>query len=247
MSHETGPLDISDRLTMASNVQPKPSEWTEIGQAEVVHTIFGKAKVRIIRKHDKVRRLFFLLASVAIAVMLWQGWVLFQRYEPVQSIYSYFHSSSNDDVNFLVASPEKMPSQDTSVIPKIQSKNILENASNTVDVELNNKPPQPQTNIGGGKIVAKQVVQRPLGTVKPQSGPYAASNVATMNQANKVPLHTQAPKTLYPKTPLPSGVVQGSTESPAVAAPLEVPLSKEDAVVAPAGDNQPADNPGSKQ
>ncbi len=54
MSHEINQLDIPDRQLQASTAQSKASTWTDIGEAQITYTIFGKAKVRIIRKHDNV-------------------------------------------------------------------------------------------------------------------------------------------------------------------------------------------------
>ncbi len=84
MKQENSQLDIPDRQLLASSAQP--SVWTEIGEAQVTHTIFGRAKVRIIRKHDNVRRAMWLTAVVVIiAVAAWQGWVAYQPSEPQQS------------------------------------------------------------------------------------------------------------------------------------------------------------------
>jgi len=60
MSHEINQLDIPDRQLQASTAQSKASTWTDIGEAQITYTIFGKAKVRIIRKHDNARRTFLL-------------------------------------------------------------------------------------------------------------------------------------------------------------------------------------------
>jgi hypothetical protein len=61
----------------------------EIGEAQIVHTIFGKAKVRIIRKHDKMRRTLWwagVAGAAAIAAVVWQqGWFAPQQAESLQS------------------------------------------------------------------------------------------------------------------------------------------------------------------
>jgi hypothetical protein len=247
MSHNSGQLDISERLTMASNSQPKASEWTEIGQVEVIHTIFGKAKVRIIRKHDKMRRLIFLVASVAVVIVLWEGWILFQRYVPVQNIYSYFHSSSDDNMSFAVSPPDKMPASDSTRMMKSQNKTNSENVTDTPDDVLKDKPAQPQINISSGKIAGQPIAQRPLTNVKPPLAPHAASNVAPTNVTHNVPIPNQAPKPLFPKTPLPVRAAQSSNSSPVTDVPLVVPASKEETAPAPEGENQAVDPAGAKQ
>jgi hypothetical protein len=61
--------------------------WTEIGEAEITYTMFGNAKVRIIRKQDKVRRTLWLTAigGMVLAAMAWQVWFSAQQAEPKQS------------------------------------------------------------------------------------------------------------------------------------------------------------------
>ncbi|MBU0688128.1 MAG: hypothetical protein KJ850_11330 [Gammaproteobacteria bacterium] len=40
---------------LVDETQPKAHVWTDIGKAEVEHSIFGKAKVRVYRKQDEIR------------------------------------------------------------------------------------------------------------------------------------------------------------------------------------------------
>ena len=85
MNHEISELDIPDRQLLASNA--KPSIWTEIGEAQITHTIFGRAKVRIIRKNENRHRIFWVLGVVvlAIAAAVWQGLFTLQRSEEDQN------------------------------------------------------------------------------------------------------------------------------------------------------------------
>jgi multisubunit Na+/H+ antiporter MnhC subunit len=70
--------DIADRQLPTVDTPHNESEWTEIGTAEITQSIFGKARVHIIRQHDKVRRAWFLTALVvslmvtAVAAVIWQ-------------------------------------------------------------------------------------------------------------------------------------------------------------------------------
>src|SRR5476651_66263 len=99
MGQDTGQFDISDRQLMAGNSRIKASEWTEIGQAEVVYTIFGKAKVRIVRKNDRMRNALYLLVIAAVAAIAWEGWVLFERTETEQSETFLPRLNTKNDVN----------------------------------------------------------------------------------------------------------------------------------------------------
>ncbi len=86
MSHEINQLDIPDHQLQAGTSQSK-GVWTEIGEAEITYTIFGNAKVRIIRKHDKTRRTLLLTATTAmvLAAMAWQVWFTSSQADPQQS------------------------------------------------------------------------------------------------------------------------------------------------------------------
>ncbi len=85
MSHEISQITGRHRVFPA---QPIVGTWTEIGRAEVVHTMFGKAKVRIIREQGENRRagrLLMALAATALGVAAWQGWVASMQTEAAQS------------------------------------------------------------------------------------------------------------------------------------------------------------------
>jgi hypothetical protein len=91
MSHEIGQLDIPDPRLRTSSASSRASVWTEIGEAQVTHTLFGRARVRIIRKHDKIRRALWLTAmaaAAALAVTAWQSWLAAQQPAAPQSVES---------------------------------------------------------------------------------------------------------------------------------------------------------------
>ena len=46
MGHEISQLDIQDRQLLATNAQSRAATWTEIGEAEITHTIFPKHAFR---------------------------------------------------------------------------------------------------------------------------------------------------------------------------------------------------------
>lgn len=52
---------------LLDETQPKAHVWTDIGEAEVENSIFGKAKVRVYRKRDEVRgALRWTLATIVL-------------------------------------------------------------------------------------------------------------------------------------------------------------------------------------
>lgn len=89
MNQQNSEFELSGIQLRESRTQPRVSMSREIGEAQIVHTIFGKAKVRIIRKHDKMRRALWwagAAGAAAIAAVVWQqGWFVPQQTETQQS------------------------------------------------------------------------------------------------------------------------------------------------------------------
>ena len=89
MNQQNSEFELSGIQLRESRTQPRVSMSREIGEAQIVHTIFGKAKVRIIRKHDKMHRALWwagVAGAAAIAVVVWQqGWLAPQQAESLQS------------------------------------------------------------------------------------------------------------------------------------------------------------------
>jgi hypothetical protein len=83
MSREINHAGTSDDRLPAGSADSRGC-WTDIGEAQVTHTIFGRAKVRIIRRQDKVRRTLWLTATAAMAltVLAWQIWLPSQAEPP---------------------------------------------------------------------------------------------------------------------------------------------------------------------
>lgn len=68
MQYDMGRFD----QPLLDETQPKAHVWTDIGEAEVESSIFGKAKVRVYRKRDEVRdalRWSVLTISVVVGIV----------------------------------------------------------------------------------------------------------------------------------------------------------------------------------
>jgi len=81
MGYEISQFDILNRQMLAGKPQPGSGKVSDIGEAKVTRTLFGRAKVRVMRDQDRKRRAWLLaiLFSAAAAAAVWEGWVIFQR------------------------------------------------------------------------------------------------------------------------------------------------------------------------
>lgn len=77
MQNEINQYDIPSYQMLTAREARRTERHTEIGEAVVVHTIFGRAKVRTLRKHhnpDLWRSVaIVVVASSALALFLWKG------------------------------------------------------------------------------------------------------------------------------------------------------------------------------
>lgn len=75
MANEVEQPAAEGRTSAASVQSPSEKKWTDIGEARIVETMFGKAKIRITHKHDGARRAGLLgltLLGLATAVLIGQ-------------------------------------------------------------------------------------------------------------------------------------------------------------------------------
>lgn len=80
MSSEIGHADITDRQLIQTGAPARKSLSREIGEAEVVHTLFGRARVRIIRKEDGFRHnLWWIVLAVMLTAVAVQIWLIAQH------------------------------------------------------------------------------------------------------------------------------------------------------------------------
>jgi hypothetical protein len=189
MVQETGQHDISDRQLMNANSQIKASEWTEIGQAEVVHTIFGKAKVRIIRKHDKMRRALYWLALGVMLAITWEGWILYQHFETERAEVMHPRFNTNIEASPAVSKSEVTTSPPTTLPVKNSSKPLSQTEINDPVGIDKNKSGLPHDLSNNSQ---KTILHHPIKPVAPQSAPVATNG----NQADKTLQAKPLPKPL---------------------------------------------------
>ena len=246
MSYEIGQLDIPDRELLPARARPRVSMSMEIGEAVVTHTIFGRAKVRIIRKHYSVLRTFWLtvIAVLAAAVAAaWLEWIASQQAGTLQGADA--------------APPMSASVQDA---PLVQPENIPVPAA---ALPTTNEPAAPApAGIGSPAIsqqVAPQAAQsldaaapipaKPARRPKPSAASALpdANDTAPMNQAGRPRL----PRQSFAKPAAPAATVppaaqppQDTTES---VAPLTAPVVQEDTSTPSSGGDGQAAGPAEAQ
>jgi hypothetical protein len=265
MVHEISQFDISDRQLLAVNAQPRAGMRSDIGEAKITRTIFGKAKVSVIREQDKKRRAWLLTALVvmALATAAWQWWVISQEVEPLEP--PPLPLSQRIRVSAPVFQPEEAALPATQPSSKRRPKTQTEIV---IGGMLTRRPPPPQPLSGSkvaGQAAVKQVKPQPLTTSKPQT-PSLSTNDDTpinssMNQADMQqfpemsdPMRQEAVETspvtqdIAPAVAIDSAV-QSAADIPATVAPLAEPLAKDNSLTQssasdkqqPLVDNQQAD------
>ena len=248
MSQDVNQLDIPDRQLLTSNA--RPSIWTEIGDAKITYTIFGRAKVRIIRKHDNTRRVLWLAGITALviaAAVVWQGLLAPQQTEPVQSedlpppVRAKAKVSSPAFQSENIASPAvpqsstrepdsqaQVETDKSAIVTKSASESAIDLQKNEPQSE---KPPVPQPKphmVQRRPAVAQPVKPQPLADGKPQ-----ATQPATINASSNT-IEARPPKPIVaPVTATPPVAPSQSASSPADIIQLTAPLGKHGAATPP--------------
>lgn len=216
MMHEMSQLDIPDSQLQAVNAPPRVSLSREIGEATIIHTMFGKAKVRIIRKTDGRRRALLLLALAAVA---WWAWLATQPAEPMpgvasQPVVNEKAPESQSPLPATIAPPAAVP-EDKPVTPpasEIAKPAIIQKGALQPAQNVQAATPTP----------AQPAAPKPLPASKQQTAPPAPGSTPSSTQTVK-PL---PPTPLPPRQPAPAVVTPRATlstrppaSSPAMVAP----------------------------
>jgi len=224
MGHEISQFDIPDRQLLAGKAQPRSDMRMDIGEAKITRTIFGRAKVRVIREQDKKRRAWLLtvLALMAIAAAVWQGWIAFQQ---MQSAAPPLSLNERIRVSPPAFQPEAIPETPPSVRDRQRTQTQI-----VIDSMTTRREPAPKPPLGSkpsGQLAEKSVTGEPLAakplTAKPQTAPLATNNSPSKNQPDLQP------------PPKPSAPVQFAAPAPATAAipVMQSPANKAAAVAPP--------------
>jgi len=210
MWHEISQFDIPDRQLLATNPPSSEGRWLDIGEAKITHTIFGKAKVRIIREQDKKRRVWLLsglaLALMVLAAAAWRGWE-----GPQQA----------DSSPPIVIMPETKPITQSQTETPVTGKKVAS---------------QPPLGLKASEQIAEKLL--PLTANKPQPAPLATYNNPPKNQTDpQLPSGLSNPPQPVAPTVATTPVAQSV---PGNTAATEPPVKNKDPSMPPtAGESQP--------
>jgi hypothetical protein len=225
MRHEISQFDITDRQLPAGSAQA--GIWSDIGEAKITRTIFGRARVRVIRKQDKILRAWLLgaLAVTVIAVAAWQGWVALQH----SKMFAVLPPLS-ERINIgppvyrpeVIAPASRRPSGASKPESVIQTEidSLVSNPNGRPPrpLPLNNTQPMDATPVTAQPLIASKPLQ-----VKPETSPPLATNsgasakqTVTTNQTVTQP-HSMPSAPAQPAVPAVAIHPPVQTASPALA------------------------------
>ncbi|HTN94975.1 MAG TPA: hypothetical protein VMJ33_10365 [Gallionella sp.] len=233
MGHEISQFDIPDRQMMISSAQARM--WSDIGEAKITRTIFGRAKVRVIREKDKVMRRWLLavLAVTVLAIAAWQGWVVLQQSKLLAATPPL---SERISVSAPVFHPEILPPATARSSSGGKSESLIQTEIDSLVASPNVRPQRPSSLTAPEPVPAKPAAAQPLAASKTQASSPSATGGPLLNQTNLQP-HTRSP------TPTPAAT-PARTAAPAFASPSSQPAANKPApVAAPAEPTSKKDAP----
>lgn len=238
MGHEISQFDIPERQLLAGRAHA--SVWSDIGEAKITHTIFGKARVRVIREKDKIIRAWLLaaLAVIAIAVAAWQGWIALQQ----SKLFAVLPPlSERISVSAPVFQPETIAPAAARSAGRSKPESQIQAEIDSLVASPNRLPQRPPALNATRPVVEKPFTAQSLVASKP--APLATSNNASMNQTGSQP-HSRLAAPIQPAAPAvaaPAAAQPAANRPAPVVLPAE-PVSKKDrSAPSPAGNNQPSD------
>lgn len=256
MTQEIGQFDDLKHQLLITDTQPRKNTWTDIGEAQVTHTIFGRARVRIVRKGDYIRRTLLLAALAVLVAMaaIWQGWIATRQTEPQQS--AVIEPALSGAAPLDAPATQSAPAPLRDIAPVVQNKPAMPLPAEIKNTATVQKSASPQLPIKAPEpVAAKPAIAQPLPTLKPQAAtaattavpplhkPFAASSMATDAPAVTETARSEPPAASSPAADestatetAPSGTPSASSPA-AVATPVREPIPPQ----SPAADQQPAE------
>ncbi len=187
-------------------VQPRSSMRSDIGEAKITRTLFGAARVRVIREKDRMLRawLLTLLALTLLALAGWQGWNARQE---MQMVVPALPLSER-----IKVSPPVFESGDLLPDTRVSARNNAKTpAELIIDSMATHRPPAPQQPLSKTQTIAQPPANQKA--IPNKANPPA---LATGNNALKKPALQQVTR--------PSVAVQPAAVRPAAMAPAMQPV-----------------------
>ncbi len=258
MTHDVNQPDIPDRELLAGSA--RPNVWTEIGEAKITHTLFGRAKVRIIRKHDNARRIVWVtgIAAIVVAAAVWQGLPTRHPDETVQSeelpppAPAKQKVSPPDFQSENIASPAIPPAArkepDTQAQAEFDAPVVVTKSGSEPVKDVQKTPPQTAKPVVAQPkphaVQRRPVVIQPLKTQPQVDGKMQAAQSAASSPSSN-PVEAHPPDRLLPPKPVTAPVTATSSVVPAqpASSPVDIiqltaPLGRRSAAPAPAAIDQ---------
>lgn len=192
MAYEISQFDLADRQLLTGSARPATRICTEIGNAQVTQSIFGKARIRIICAHDRIRRVRMLSALLAITIAL-AIWQLTEYGEKL------FGTPATESVNATVQvgapafMPEYIPPPTT---PQRQDSSRSPTPAEIYQLTTSRLPPPQQALVQNPNAAANPATAQPAGAAPIQTVPLASP---LGSASPKVPAATvPAPKPAAP-------------------------------------------------
>lgn len=191
MTQEIAQLDELKLKPLSSGMRPKKCIQTDIGEVQVTRTIFGRAKVRIVRKIDRVRRSWLLTVMAVFTVLAatHQGWTSIQQARVQQSAVTKVGWSFAEPIKSLAAPPVSAALLDA--VPETKNKpaaRLQRETRNTFVAQKNTNTQQPIE--APEPVAVKPAVPQPLPEPKPQA---VASTAAVRPVAATTPVPATIP------------------------------------------------------
>ena len=237
MGHEISQFDIQDRQLLSGSAQT--GMRSDIGEAKITHTIFGRPRVRVIREKDRIIRTWLLaaLAAMALAAAGWQGWVALRQNE----LQAAPPLSERISIGPPVFHPEIIPPAKPAVRGKTES--LIQTEIDSLVSNPYGRPPKPASMNVTKPAAANTAATLPSTESKPQPNkpltmPLATNNLASTNQtnpANQTGATNQTVTQSHSKVPVPVQPATAAVTKPAAAQPaVNNPAPVEPAPVTPA-------------
>ena len=171
MVYEISQFGFPERQLLVINAQSRADMTKDIGEAKVIHTIFGKAKVRVIRVQDKKRRAWSwaVLVLAVVSAVAWQGWIASQQAKS----FAPPPISATIRVSEPDFKPDFIPPATTPAAVTGKPKTLLQAEINSLVSSPKSALPQPLVPKPIGPVAVKPILASPLLAGKPQTLPLA--------------------------------------------------------------------------